>query len=131
MKAIDTNVLVRYLVQDDPKQSKKAAAYIEAAAAAGDTILISTVVLCETVWVLDSAYGYSKSEIETVLDHIFQTSSFRFEAKDTLRAALEDYRATKADFADCLIGRAHRSLGCEPTATFDTGLRSLTTFHLL
>ena len=50
MKAIDTNVLVRYLVQDDPRQGRKAADYIAAAAEAGDQILIGNIVLCETVW---------------------------------------------------------------------------------
>src|SRR5688572_15485594 len=55
LKALDTNVLVRYLVQDDPGQSRRAAAYIEGAASAGDQILLSNIVLCETVQVLDSA----------------------------------------------------------------------------
>ena len=131
MKALDTNVLVRYLVQDDAKQGKKAAAYIEAAAAAAEPILISNIVLCETVWVLDSAYDYSKTEIEFALDKILQTSTFQFEAKDWVRAAFEDYRAMKADFADCLIGQVHRGFGCEPTATFDTALRGLAAFQLL
>ena len=70
MKALDTNVLVRYLVQDDPGQGRKAAAYIERAAEAGDEILISNIVLCETVWVLDTAYGYDKSEIEDDIDKL-------------------------------------------------------------
>lgn len=131
MKALDTNVLVRYLVQDDPKQGKKAAAYIEAAAAAGETILVSNIVLCETVWVLDSAYGYSRRDVEFALDKVLQSSTFQFEAKDTVWAALEEYCTAKVDFADCLIGQVHRSFGCEPTATFDSALRGLPTFQLL
>ena len=131
MKALDTNVLVRYLVQDDPSQGRKAAAYIERAAEAGDQILISNIVLCETVWVLDTAYGYGKSEIEDAIDKLLQSGTFQFEAKDIVSAAFEEYRSIKIDFADCLIGHVHASLGCEPAATFDIALRKLATFRLL
>jgi predicted nucleic-acid-binding protein len=131
VKALDTNVLIRYLVQDDRKQGKKAAEYIERAASAGETILVSNIVLCETVWVLDSAYGYSKAEIQSVVEKILQTSTFQFEAKDLLWNALEDYRSAKVDFADCLIGEVHKAFGCEPTVTFDTALQTLRTFRIL
>jgi predicted nucleic-acid-binding protein len=131
MKALDTNVLVRYLVQDDPIQGRKAAAFIETAAAVKDQILIGNVVLCELVWVLDSAYGYSKPDIEGVLQKLLQAGTFQFETKDTIWRALEDYRAAKVDFADCLLGRLHKAFGCEVTVTFDKGLRTLQTFQLL
>ena len=62
MKAVDTNVLVRYLVQDDPRQGKRAADFIEAAGTGGEQILIGNIVLCEMVWVLESAYGYSRAK---------------------------------------------------------------------
>jgi predicted nucleic-acid-binding protein len=131
MKAIDTNVLVRYLVQDDPIQGRKAASFIESAAAVGDQILIGNIVLCELVWVLDSAYGYSKPEISTSIEKLLQTGTFKFEAKDVARTALEEYRAAKVDFADCLLGRLHKEFGCDVTMTFDTALRKLGTFQLL
>jgi len=131
MKAVDTNVLIRYLVQDDPKQGRKAAAYIEGAAAADEQILISNIVMCETVWVLESAYGYAKAVVQAAMEKLLQSSTFRFEAKDIVWAAFEEYCAVKADFADCLMGRLHQALGCEPTATFDTALRKLSTFQML
>ena len=131
MKALDTNVLVRYLVQDDPAQGRKAAAYIERAASEGEQILISNIVLCETVWVLDAAYAYAKFLIESALEKILQTGMFRFEAKDVVFAAFGEYKNSKVDFADCLIGRVHASLGSEPTATFDTALKKLSTFEIL
>jgi predicted nucleic-acid-binding protein len=131
VKALDTNVLVRYLVQDDPAQSRKAAAYIEGAADAGDQILISHIVLCETVWVLDSAYGYDKFEITSTIEKLLQSATFRFEAKDIVLSAVGEYSSAKVDFADCLIGRIHASLGCERTVTFDNALRKLDTFHVL
>ena len=131
MKAIDTNVIVRYLVQDDPSQARKAASFIEDTAEAGDQILISNAVLCEMVWVLDAAYEYSRREIDTALEKLLLTGTFRFEAKDVVWAALNDYRSASVDFADCLIGRIHRSLGAEVTTTFDLSLRKLPTFKLL
>ena len=82
MKAVDTNVLVRYLVQDDPRQGKRAADFIEAAATGEEQILIGNIVLCEMVWVLESAYGYSKPEIADAIEKILQAGAFRFESKD-------------------------------------------------
>jgi predicted nucleic-acid-binding protein len=131
MKALDTNVLVRYLVQDDPAQGRRAAAYIEGASSAGDQILIGNIVLCETIWVLDSAYGYSKSDIEGAIEKLLQSATFQFEAKDLVLSAFDDYLSGRFDFADCLIGRIHASFGCERTVTFDTALRKLPTFQLL
>ena len=131
MKALDTNVLVRYLVQDDPDQGNKAANFIQAAETGGEQLLIGSIVLCETVWVLESAYGYKNQEIAEALEKLLQTNAFLFESKDIIRAALEEYRTSKVDFADCLIGRIHRALGCETTVTFDLALRKLQTFRLL
>jgi len=131
MRALDTNVLIRYLVQDDPTQSRKAAGFIEGTASAGEQIMLSNIVLYETVWVLESAYGYPKNEIERVIENLLQTSTLQFESKDIVAAAFEDYCRGKIDFADCLIGRVHSLLGCEPTVTFDTALRKLPTFRVL
>jgi predicted nucleic-acid-binding protein len=131
MKGVDTNVLVRYLVQDEPRQGRKAAVFIEAADPDAEQILIGNIVLCELVWVLESAYGYKKAEIADTLEKLLQAAVFRFENKDIVRAALAEYRLAVPDFADCLLGRIHRSLGCETTVTFDTALRKLPTFRLL
>jgi len=119
-----------YLVADDPVQARKAAVYIEGAAAKDERILISHIVLCETVWVLDAAYGYDRSEIAGALEMLLRSATFQFEAKDIVLAAFEEYRSAKVDFADCLTGRVHASLGCEPTATFDNALRRLATFRV-
>ena len=131
MKALDTNVLVRYLVQDDPAQGRKAASFIEGAATANEQILVSNIVLCETIWVLDSAYGYSKKEIEEVIGKLLLVATFCFENKDVINSAYEDYRSAAVDFADCLIGRLNASLGSEPTTTFDLALRRVPTFQML
>jgi predicted nucleic-acid-binding protein len=131
MKGLDTNVLVRLLVQDDRRQSSKANRYIEEAAAGGESCFLNTIVLCETVWVLESAYGYPKAMIVEALEKIVSITQFEIERKDAVWGALEDYKSSKADFSDCLIGRVNRGAGCDETASFDSAVTGLSGFHVL
>lgn len=131
MIGLDTNVLVRYLTHDDEAQYAKVAAFIDAVAKQGEQFLVNTVVLCELVWVLGTAYDYSREEIARALEQIFATAQFEIERFDDARQALGDFRATKADFSDALIGRINRSLGAENTVTFDRDLKGIETFRLL
>ena len=131
MIGLDTNVLVRYLTHDDPLQYEKAAAFIDAATDRGEQFVVNTAVLCELVWVLGTAYDYSRVEIARALDQIFATAQFEIERLDEARQALGDFRATKADYSDALIGRINRSLGVEHTVTFDRDLKAVETFRLL
>ena len=131
MKSIDTNVLIRYLVADDKKQAEQASKTIQNAADEGESLILCTVVLAETVWVLEDVYQLSKGEILSLLDKLFSTAQFEIEDRDSARQALEDFRTSKADFADCLIGRKNRLLGCDKTFTFDQDLKTLDTFELL
>ena len=131
MIGLDTNVLVRYLTRDDPVQYAKAAAFINAAADRGEQLLVNTAVLCELVWVLGTAYDCSREEIAATLDQMFATAQFDIERLDDARRALNDFRATKADFSDALIGRISRSVGAEHTVTFDRDLKGVETFRVL
>ncbi len=128
MIGLDTNVLVRYLVQDDPVQAGKAARLIEQAADHGDRLFVSCIVLCELVWVLSGCYGATKPELVEVLGKILDTAQFEIEHKDCARAALTDFRTHRADYADCLAGRIGRALGCRSTCSFDKGAGALPTF---
>jgi predicted nucleic-acid-binding protein len=131
MRGLDTNVLVRYLVRDDRKQAEKASVAIHRAAALGKRCYINHIVLCELVWVLGSAYDYSKKEIAGVLDMILVTKQFEIDAKDIVIQAINDYRNESGDFADYLIGRTNRAKGCDTTATFDLSLKSAQHFTLI
>ena len=131
MIGLATNVLVRYLTHDEPMQYSKAAAFIDAATGRGEQFVVNTAVLCELVWVLGTAYDYSREEIARALEQIFATAQFEVERLDEARQALGDFRSTKAGFSDALIGRINRSLGAEHTVTFDRDLKTLETFHLL
>jgi predicted nucleic-acid-binding protein len=131
MKGLDTNVLVRYLTQDDPAQGATAIAAIEQPADGDADFYLSDVALCELVWVLESAYGYGTGEIAAILDRILRTQQFQFAAKEVLWQALADYRAMGGDFADHLIGRKARRAGCAETLTFDKALRASPHFRVL
>jgi len=131
MIGLDTNILVRYLTQDDPGQSRKATHEIEKARSAGQTFFIADIILCELVWVLETAYGYDRKEIVPVLENILRTKQFKFDNKDLLWKSLAGYRTQKGDFADHLIGQSSHEAGCRETLTFDTGLKNNPVFRVL
>lgn len=131
MRGLDTNVLVRFLVQDDKRQAEKAAAYIREATAHGESCFINDIVFCELVWVLEAAYNFDKKDISDVLEKILVTKQFEFELKDVLRQAVGDYAHGKGDLADYLIGRINHGHGCDRTATFDRGLRDEEGFEVI
>lgn len=131
MIGLDTNVLLRYLVRDDTAQAARAKAAIEHAAADGAMLLICAPVLCELAWVLASTYRYSREALAAAIDEILATHQFEVEHGDEARAALNDCRSTKADFADAFLGRIHSALGAEATVTFDRDLKPLETFRVL
>ncbi|MFZ2301232.1 MAG: type II toxin-antitoxin system VapC family toxin [Gallionella sp.] len=118
MIGLDTNVLVRYVAQDDPKQSPKATRLIESmtADAPGYVSLISVV---ELVWVLTDCYALTKDEICEVLETLLRTKEIIVAHADIAWKALRIFKGGKADFADCLIERSANEAGCSYTTTFD------------
>ena len=131
MIALDTNVLVRYFTQDESKQAAMAAAEIEGTAEKDEKMLIQPLVLCELVWVLETAYGSSKAELLGVLDQIVRTRQFEVADKDTVWHALADFRHGKADFSDYYLGRANERDGASQTLTFDKALKGSPRFRVL
>lgn len=131
MKGLDTNVLVRYFTQDDPVQSAAAERCIQSTCTADQPGLIHAVVLCELVWVLETAYGYSRDQIVNVLDLVLRTRQLQVQDREIMREALTVYRSGKADFADAVIGHGNRTAGCETTYTFDRKAARLPEFTAL
>ena len=80
---------------------------------------------------LSYSYGFPKSALVDVLDRLLATKQFIIEDKPAVWAAVADYRASQADFADCLIGIKNRNAGCETTVTLDQGTAKLSTFRRL
>ena len=118
-------------MQDDPSQSRKATLLITKQCTRDDPGFINRVVLCELVWVLESAYGYSKDTIVAVLEKLLRTSQLKMEDVQAAWTAFRMYQKGKADFADCLLGATNRIGGCEWTATFDQPASKLEGFQLL
>lgn len=131
MTGLDTNVLVRYLTQDDPRQAREANALISGTLEKGERCFIAAVVLCELVWVLRGAYRLEKATVAMALDRILATAQFDIDDRDVVRRALEDYRTGRGDFADYVIGNHNRESGCPTTATFDRRLKGSALFRVL
>lgn len=131
MKAWDTNVLARYLRDDDPVQSKRAAHFVRRAVRQNEPLYLNHVVLCELVWILVSVYQHRKEEIIQTVEAILLTGQFELEDKPSIELALEDYKKTKADFSDCVIGQRNRALGSDTTMTFDRRLKGMKTFGVI
>lgn len=125
MIGLDTNVLVRYLTQDDPKQSAQVDAVIERLSAEQPGV-ISHIVLCELVWVLARAYQYSRAQITEVIHAVLTCQEFRIERVDMAELAFLDYQQGNADFSDYLLARRHQQMGAEYTVTFDRKAASAT-----
>jgi predicted nucleic-acid-binding protein len=119
MHGVDTNVLVRFVTQDDAEQARRVDDLIAASVAESERLFISVIVFCELVWVLRSAYGHSRGEIAPVLRAFLETPEFVVEDADAARQAVADYAEGGADLADYLLGRKNRRLGCDTTFTFD------------
>ena len=131
MIGLDTNVLVRYLMQDDVAQARLASTVIESAAGRGERLRLSAVTVCGLVWVLESAYHQSRADVARALDQIVRTADFDLEHVDHVRQAIARYRSTPAEFADALIGLVNEAEGCEHTLTFDRSLKRIPQFKVL
>lgn len=131
MRALDTNVLVRYLAADDPKQTPVAERFIDECRRKEEPLFLSILVLCEAVWVLERSYQQPKADVISTLERILETDLFVIEKDGLVRQSVEDYRSGKGSFADCLIGNLAQGAGCSDTVTFDRGLAGMRGFTLL
>ena len=131
MKGLDTNVMLRYIVKDDPHQCAEAAAYIRTHCTSSSPGFINRIVLCELVWVLETAYKFRRGEVARVVEMILSTEEFLVENPSEALSALQAYRDQGMDFSDALIGCTNRSFGCEETASFDQRAAQMTEFTLL
>ncbi len=119
MIGLDTNILLRYLTQDDAPQAKRATKIFEKQISEGNRGFISTIVLVETCWALGRFYGVEAEGIETMIDRFLVAPSVEFEHREEIWRALRLSRTGTIDFVDALIGLVGESHGCEYTLTFD------------
>ncbi len=119
MIALDTNVLVRFLVSDDAPMTARARKVFEQALASGDPLLISNLVLLETLWVLGSAYGFTRKTNLEAIECLLSLPSVRFESQGFIREFVRLGRASSLDLSDILIGLHAKAIGSTITLTFD------------
>jgi predicted nucleic-acid-binding protein len=120
MRAVDTNVLVRLVTRDAPKQVAAAEAFVARGA------WVPHLVLAETAWVLAAVYERGPGEIATAVEMLLNHKELTLQDSDAVTAALEQYRARPAlGFSDCLVVEAARKAGHLPVGTFDRELGKL------
>jgi predicted nucleic-acid-binding protein len=130
MIGLDTNILVRYLAQDDPVQSPKARDIFERRLTEKDPGFVSVVAMVETVWVLDRAYHLSSQEISAAVERMLQTDVLIVESEQEVFTAMVALRSGEGSFADALIGALATRAGCIRTLTFDHKALRLPGFEL-
>jgi len=118
MIGLDTNVVVRYIMQDDPKQSPKSNKIIDALSS-DDPGFITVVSVIELYWVLTAGYALTDEQFLQAMEGILRTKQFVVENADQVLRALRVFEKGRSDFADCLIERTAASAGCAQTMTFD------------
>jgi len=120
MRAVDTNLLVRLVTRDDPKQAAAAEPFVSKGA------WVSHVVLAEVVWVLDSVYGLKPAQIAVAVAMLIEHEYLTIQDADVVETALEAFRHKPATgFSDCLILAIAHKAGHLPLGTFDRHLSKL------
>lgn len=127
MLAIDTNVFLRIFVSDNDIQSLKAKKFIQAER----VLFVSTIVFCETIWVLTSYFKYNKSQLSEFLEKVLKAHQFVFEHKDALWEAFQLYQHSNIGITDCIISTIAKTHGCNAVATFDKKAAKLKNFKLI
>ncbi len=131
MIALDTNVLLRLLLEEDAAQAAKARRELEKFDDSDGEVFINDIVLAETLWTLRAAYDCEKPDLLLTLHSLLNTATFSFENRTVLQAAVTMYESSAADFSDCLIAAKNSAAGYEYTRSFDRAMRGLTGVKLL
>jgi predicted nucleic-acid-binding protein len=119
MIGLDTNVLVRYLTQDDPAQSRQATELIEQRLSEENPGFISVVAMVEMAWVLERSYRLAAADIATTIERVLQAAELIVESEQEVFTAMIALRQGQGSFADALIGALGYRAGCSVTVTFD------------
>jgi predicted nucleic-acid-binding protein len=119
MIGLDTNVVVRYLTQDDPQQSRRATQVFDHQLTTAEPGFLSVVTMVETAWVLDCAYGFLDQEIAAAVELLLQTDVLQVENEQEVFTAMIALKERRGTFADALIAALGAKAGCQHTLTFD------------
>ena len=125
MIGIDTNILLRLWLNDDPAQSKRIDQLLAEHGGLPGSLLVTDVVLVEAVWTLKSAFEQDKQAQLIAVRSLLEETAFAFENREAVAEALTLFESGSCGFADCLVVAKHARQGCDFTATFDRGMRKL------
>jgi predicted nucleic-acid-binding protein len=127
---LDTNVLVRYITQDDAKQAALANRLIEGLDEKSPGF-VTLVTVIELNWVLETSYQFSRQQFTELMQTLLAVEAIKLDRAAAVASALRIYSASKADFSDCLIERLSVNAGCERTVTFDRAAAKLAGMTLI
>ena len=131
MTGLDTNVIIRYVAQDDPRQSAAATRLMEKTLTTEEPGFVSLVTMCEVAWVLAECYGADRKRIRAVLQGLLETRQIAVDSAELVWRALRTWEASGADFSDALIGEVALAAGAKKVLTFDRAAARLPAFALL
>ena len=131
MRALDTNVLVRFLMRDDERQAETIYRIFKQAESDKEVLFVPLLVVLETVWVLDSVYVIPRQEIIDSINELLLMPILEFEKQPAIQSFISSARETKMDLSDLLIAHSAKFSGCECVLTFDKRASNFGLFELL
>ena len=131
MLALDTNILVRLVTNDDPKAAQRIQVALDAELAFERQCMVGHIVLCELVWVLQRLYGYSLTQCQQTVSSLLGFAGLRFESLPVVLAAYKAWEKQGGDWADHLIGSQMQALGCDVVLTLDKAASRTATHRMI
>ena len=131
MLALDTNILVRLVTNDDPVAAERIQVALDAELAAGRECMVGQIILCELVWVLQRLYGYSLQQCQRTVGSLLEFAGLRFEALPVVLSAYKAWQKHGGDWADHLIGAQMQALGCSVVLTLDKAASRTATHRII
>lgn len=131
MKALDTNILVRFLLRDDERQAETVYRLFRQAESEKAVFFVPLLVILETIWVLEAVYQISRTDILDAINDILYLPILKFEAQPALKRFMAEAQEKNADLSDILIAGSARLAGCETVLSFDKNAAKAGVFELL
>jgi predicted nucleic-acid-binding protein len=128
--AVDTNILLRLTIKDDPAQMERAVALMDKALADRQAVLVNAIVLAEYIWTMARTYRANRQEQAAAVRELIDRPPYRLFDESIVKRALETFESSKADFADCLIGEINQAQAAKVTYGFDEAAALLDAFAL-
>lgn len=125
MIAVDSNIFMRWLLNDDKEQADAIAAMVRKYEKGGERLWASDTIVAEIVWVLESVYEVSPKEVSRYVESLLDVPTFEFENRERLLRAMELYRAHEVDFIDCYVVASAKDKGIGEVVSYDRDFRKL------